>query len=184
MRPIGQKRRRGFTLVELIAVLAIVALFGALAVPTLISYRQRRSRDLDNAALVLRATLRAARLYAIQNRVRAGVVFGRDIFDRSLWRRYHVEYQLDDGTWAPPFGMAGKDTVLPQNLSLELDTTWERVPDEEGRPPRRAYVFDETGTLDNPSALKAVIRLTDNDREVSPLRIEILRPTGRVRIKG
>jgi hypothetical protein len=99
-------------------------------------------------------------------------------------RRYHVEFQHEDGTWLPPFGLAGKDTVLPQNLSLVLDTTAVRLYDEMGRDRGAAHIFDETGTLDNPSALKAVIRLRDTQGEVSGLRIEILRPTGRVRIKG
>jgi prepilin-type N-terminal cleavage/methylation domain-containing protein len=174
MRPIGHERRRGFTLVELVAVLAIIALFGAVAVPTILHYRSRRSRDLDNGALVLMATLRAARQYAIQNRVEAGVVFGPDM------RRYHVEYE-ENGVWAEPLGIAGKETILERNLSLELDTTTASPVGADGLP---GYVFDPTGMLVNPSALKAVIKIQDDSREVPGIRIEILRPTGRVRIKG
>ena len=183
MRAIRKRPSEGFTLIELVAVLAIIALFGAVAVPTILHYRSRRSRDLDNGALVLRATLRAARAYAIRNRVRAGVVFDWDIFDPDLIRRYHIEYELDDGSWEVPMGIAGKDTVLERNLSLDFVTLPDRLPRDRGRR-NPAHIFDETGTLDTPSALKAVIKIQDNSREVPGLRIEILRPTGRVRIKG
>jgi prepilin-type N-terminal cleavage/methylation domain-containing protein len=172
MRSIGRRRNQGFTLVELLAVIAIIALFGVVAIPTIWKYRQRRRTDIDHSALVLRATLRAARLYAIRHRVHAGVVFDLDM------RRYHVEYE-QNGVWAEPLGIAGKDTVLPPNLSIELDTSVEPVRENEA-----GHIFDPTGTLDNPSALKAVIRIKDNHGEVEGIRIEILRPTGRVRIKG
>lgn len=193
MRPNWQKRGRGFTLVELVAVLAIIALFGAVAIPTIMSYRSRRSRDLDNAALMLRATLRAARAYAIRSRVPAGVVFDPVLIDPDTGRyrgsRYHVRYERDDGSWEVPMGIAGKDTLLPQNLSYELVTTPPPVDVvDDALPgvvmPKPAHVFDPTGTLDNPSALKAVIEIQDNSREVPNIQIEILRPTGRVRIKG
>ncbi|MCK5557333.1 MAG: prepilin-type N-terminal cleavage/methylation domain-containing protein [Candidatus Hydrogenedentes bacterium] len=190
MRPIGQGRNEGFTLVELVAVVAIVALLAGVVVPTIIKYRSRRSKDLDNAALILRATLRAARTYAIQHRVRAAVVF------RGT-RRYYVVYE-GENVWGEPLGAAGRDRTLPQNLSFALDSTVVPVNLVDARPRgQSAHIFDPTGTLDSPSALKATITVFDSLNGVSPdqdeierlreedraIDIEILRATGRVRIR-
>jgi len=168
---------KGFTLVELVVVLAIIGLLAGVAVPTILNYRSRRARDVGDAALVLRATLRIARTYAIQNRVRAGVFFS-DVNPQYQFRRYHLEYEDKvAGEWVRPLGDLAKDTVLPENAGLVLDETVIVV---DGVP---AHYFDPTGTLDNASALKANIKVRDNNGLVDDATVEILRATGRVRIR-
>jgi prepilin-type N-terminal cleavage/methylation domain-containing protein len=168
MQSTGQ--RKGFSLIELLVVLAIISLFAAVAVPTLMSYRSRRNRDIGDAALVLRSTLRIARTYAIQYRVRAAVFLSSD--------RYHVEYEdKKTGEWDRPLGNFAKDVVLPDNARLSWDTT---VVPIHGVP---AHIFDQTGTLDSLSALKAIITISDTTNEADDAKIEILRATGRVRIQ-
>lgn len=153
-------------------VLAIIGLFAGVVVPTIMSYRSRRNRDLGDAALILRATLRTARTYAIQNRVRAGVFF--DVPNRQ----YHLEYEdKETELWDRPLGNLSRDTILPDNVTLSLDTT---VVTDHGLP---AHIFDPSGTLDSLSALKAIITIRDTSEEVDDATIEILRATGRVRIQ-
>lgn len=158
-------------------VLAIIALFAAVAVPTIMNYRSRRNRDIGDAALILRSTLRTARTYAIQYRVRAAVLLYH--YDTPYYNdRYHLEYEdRETGQWARPIGNFAKDTVLPDNVRLNLDTTWLWVNEAP------AHIFDQTGTLDSPSALKAIITLSDTTDEVDDATIEILRATGRVKIQ-
>jgi len=170
-------QRKGFSLLELLVVLAIIALFAALAVPTILNYRSRRNRDIGDAALILRSTLRTARTYAIQYRVRAAVLLYTD--------RYHLEYEdRETGGWGRPLGNYAKDTILPDNARLSWDTTVTLLR-EEAAPigPVPAHIFDQTGTLDSPSALKAIITISDTTDEVEDATIEILRATGRVRIQ-
>lgn len=168
----SSRQRNGFSLIELLVVLAIIVLFAGVAVPTLMSYRSRRNRDIGDAALILRATLRTARTYAIQNRVRAGVFFDSN-------RQYHLEYEdRETEQWDRPLGNFAKDTVLPDNMTLSLDTT---VVTDYHLP---AHIFDPSGTLDSLSALKAIITIGDTTGELDEdTTIEILRATGRVRIQ-
>lgn len=182
MQRTGQNE--GFTLVELIVVLAIISLLAGVAVPTIMGFRSRRGRSLDDAALILRATLRAARTHAIQNRVRAGVFFD----DSGRWyqvRYYEEEYTEEEypPPWTPLLGTFGKERVLPENVIFSLDSTVVSVTVDYEGTVLRAHIFDPTGTLDNPSALKATITIGDNHQEVPPVQIEILRATGRVRIR-
>ena len=172
----SSRHSKGFSLIELLVVLAIIVLFAGVAVPTILTYRSRRNRDIGDAAIILRATLRTARTYAIQNRVRAGVFF--DVINR----RYHLEYRYwdkvaEEWVWDRPFGNFARDTVLPDNMTLFLDTT---AVTDYGLP---AHIFDPSGTLDSLSALKAIITIRDTSEEVEDATIEILRATGRVRVQ-
>lgn len=201
MEPSGQER--GFTLVELIAVIAIITLFVLVAVPTIMGYRTRRGRDLGDAALILRSTLRTARTYAIQNRVLAGVFFyeDRDGKNRLIRRDYQVKYYDEQiSGWTEPAGTLGKEKVLPEtgeNMNIWLDETADgtQVLGAAG------HIFDPTGALDSPSVLKAIVTIFENpDRtsleeigadDIQILRgagqavdLEILRSTGRVRIRS
>jgi len=168
---------KGFTLVELIVVIAIISLFAAVAVPVIRGYRATRGRGLGDAALILRSTLRTARTYAIQYRVRTAVVFEPPTGppDRYLIVRENENPPPGEEPWMPPPGIVGKAHKVPDHVTIELDGTQ--------NPWLNGYVFDPTGTLETPSALKAKITLRDEDGEVSPRQIEILRATGQVRIR-
>jgi|GEM_PF-3495647 len=183
---------RGFTIVELMVVIAIISLFAAIAVPVIRGYRATRGRDLGNAALILRSTLRTARTYAIQYRVRTGVVFEPPTGppDRYLIISENENPPPDEDPWMPPPGIVGKPHKVPDNVTIQLEQTqhgWLKgltgyIFDKEAGTVN-GYIFDPTGTLDTPSALKVTITLLDDDGEVSPRYIEILRATGQVRIR-
>jgi prepilin-type N-terminal cleavage/methylation domain-containing protein len=169
---------KGFTLVELMVVIAIISLFAAVAIPVIRGYRATRGRDLGDAALILYSTLKTARTYAIQYRVPTRVLFERPPGhvegppDRYLIARHYKNPVTGDVEWVPAPGIVGKKHKVPENVTIEFPDT---------QPP---YEFDPTGTLDTPSALKVTVMLRDEDGEVSPRRIEILRATGQVRIRS
>ncbi|HNR29255.1 MAG TPA: prepilin-type N-terminal cleavage/methylation domain-containing protein [Candidatus Hydrogenedentes bacterium] len=74
----ARDRDRGFTLVELLVVMAILAILGVLAVPAFLSMMP--SEDLSSASRELYTTLQWARAYAATHRVNTAVVYSLDNF--------------------------------------------------------------------------------------------------------
>ena len=72
---IGRHRIRGFTMVELLVVLAIVAIMTSLAIPVAIRWGATGSDQLGTATRELHSLLRAAQMHAATYRVNAGVAY-------------------------------------------------------------------------------------------------------------
>ena len=272
---------------ELVAVVAIIGVVAGIAVPTILRYRGRGGREIANAALVLRATLRAARAYAIQHRVLAGVFYVPDpdpALDRTRYFvAYGTEYYDDDAdgrinedigdkydndgdnaflssdgvdndgdgvvdeddegldedpktlVWSRAYGDFGRERLLPEgarprlspldpedpkyrdwlrgqwwkklylNDPVRASVYWLRTdemsPDFRGEawrlgvrlegrniqlfpePGLPGHVFDPTGALGIPGAIKAAVKLEGDADAGSSRTIEIVGATGRVRIR-
>ena len=75
MSNVVRRQRRGFTLVEIVVVVAIAGLLTVAAIPMLRNVGSSSSRSLRDTAQTLRQYLRSARTYAIENRVKAAVCY-------------------------------------------------------------------------------------------------------------
>ncbi|MHC4622133.1 MAG: pilus assembly FimT family protein [Planctomycetota bacterium] len=68
-------KRTGFTLIELMVVLAIISLLIVAAIPGYRAFSRHRDRGTGAAVMLLRSHLEATRVYAITNNRRAGVFY-------------------------------------------------------------------------------------------------------------
>ena len=105
LNQISQKRRSGFTLVEIMIVVAIIALLAAIAVPGFLRARKRSqaSKVLND----LRMIDSAIDQYAIENGKKTGDVVGEDD-----WKRYIKKNSNLYVTGADLFGqLYGSQTV-------------------------------------------------------------------------
>ena len=90
-------RRNGFTLIELMAVIAIIALVSAMVLPT--AARMFSATSLEQARQTLSATLTGARAAAIEH---------------AEYRIVHVQVGHEGSTWI--CSMAGRDEGLGQGM--------------------------------------------------------------------
>lgn len=72
----GRRPSAGLTLIELIVVLAILALMSAIAIPTLARLGFFARNEVQNSARELYAMLRAAKIYAATYHVDTGIAYG------------------------------------------------------------------------------------------------------------
>lgn len=74
----AHKRTRGFTMVELLVVLAVVAILASLAIPTLARLGPGARDEISNTSQTVFSLLKAARIYAATYRVETAVVYVLD----------------------------------------------------------------------------------------------------------
>lgn len=84
----AQGRRRGLTMVELLIVLAIIALMTAVAIPTFSRLGFFSGNEMQDCARELYAMLRAAKIYAATYRVDAAVAYNISLKLDALTSRY------------------------------------------------------------------------------------------------
>lgn len=69
---------RGFTLVEMLVVVAIISVIAAVAIPAVIQYGAFGQSDLERTGRKLQEVIRAAKIYATTNNATAAVVYSLD----------------------------------------------------------------------------------------------------------
>ncbi len=79
-----QRHRRGFTLVELLAVMAIIAVLAAIAIPTLIRAGAFRREYISQSGRTLYNMLRAAELYATTHNVETCLAYAAEVRTDSV----------------------------------------------------------------------------------------------------
>jgi prepilin-type N-terminal cleavage/methylation domain-containing protein len=80
----SNKNSRGLTLVELLVVMAIIAIIASISIPLLARTTFLESSALQNGSRELYSYMRAAKIYAVDHRVDTAVVYGMVVRDDSL----------------------------------------------------------------------------------------------------
>lgn len=93
-----RKNKKGFTLVELIVVIAILGILATIAVPRLTGFRDDASTSADNATY--QTVERAAAIYQADNSISGTVTWTKDgTGTGDDWKEYFTEWpQNSDGT--------------------------------------------------------------------------------------
>jgi prepilin-type N-terminal cleavage/methylation domain-containing protein len=113
-RPATHPRAAGFTLIELVLVMLVIAVIAAIIVPSMLSFAAGR-RTQDGVAMVL-ALSNFARTQAVSE----GTVY-RVNFDgnaRTVWVTKQV-----DGEFVPATGDYGQHFTLPQGVRMSAQVT-------------------------------------------------------------
>ncbi len=76
-------RERGFTLVEMLVVVAIVSIIAAVSIPVAAKYSSLGRSDVQRTALALQEVIRAAKIYATTNNVNTAVAYSLGAYDTS-----------------------------------------------------------------------------------------------------
>lgn len=127
-------RTRGFTLIELMVVVAVVAILAAVAIPSYSRYTYR-ARRAEGQALLLHIAHAQERYYAVHNRYGDLMAIGYATSATALSENRHYEAQvsLQDNTSA---GQAYVATATGQGRqaadacgALSIDNTGRRFPD-------------------------------------------------------
>jgi type IV pilus assembly protein PilE len=86
------KSQKGFSLVELLVVIGILAILAAIAVPAYSLYRQRANRS--EARTTLLEASQALERYAVRNNGYTGATIGNDVINTIRLDSPHRLYQL------------------------------------------------------------------------------------------
>jgi len=120
---IAIRKNSGFTLVEALVVIGLIALVAALAAPNIVKWR--RAARLRGAAENLKGDLELARLKAIQESGTVSVIFSAD--------RYQV-FLDNDKDWSPDTADSMlRERSLPPGVSIDLEQTSFGSPDDNTR---------------------------------------------------
>ncbi len=132
------KRRGGFTLIELVIVIAIGVILGTIGLVSLSGYRRQQSLRLASQSIVTFLKDAQSRSISQEGGLRWGVRFDNLMTGRD-------NYLLVSG---PPFGPAGSTVALPASIEFQdpLDGT------------SKAAVFSNTTGLPT-SSVTIIIRL-------------------------
>lgn len=120
------KKNSGFTLMELMTVIAIIAVIMAIAVPNLIAWRA--NHQLNGSAREVQALINAARIDAMKNNAAVNIKIDADN------RKIISEYTSRVADASPP----PKDVLLRPGVSIESENFTE---DDEGN----AFSFNARG---------------------------------------
>lgn len=111
-------RRQGFTLVELIVVLAVMAMMAAVAIPAFSKMGLFSKDNLRDCARKVHSQLSAARIYAATNHANTAVVYDPDPTAVKARRSMMVYQPAKGADYLPVPGTEGDFDVFPEETCL------------------------------------------------------------------
>lgn len=112
------KNNRGFTLIELIVVIAILGILSAVAVPNYVSYQYRSSIKTDIATCA--EIVRAARIYTITNTEKIASI--TDLLSEDYFPHTDNDEMIIPLTSANAFSLHYDDSTLKYSADFTTDS--------------------------------------------------------------
>lgn len=187
----GPSRAGGFTLVELLVVLAILALMASVAVPTFARMGFFSRNEMQSTARELYALLRAAKIYAATYRVDAAVAYlDPNVSDqtaaaclRAVAMMYeHPAFKLpdDEPVFVPVQDTEGVFDAFEGFAGVILDRD-PRPAGEPGAPAPGLSLVDVYFPVSDADYMSVFSSQTVPADRVEPLQAHVFTPSGRMR---